>query len=359
MSAWDCRILFWFSALVVAPLTAPSAGAEIDYRLFARLAPSVLKIEAHNTNGSVSIGSGVMIAEGLVVTNCHVTRNATRIDVTKGGARWIVKSQTSDIDHDICMLSAPGAAQPAATVSSKTLRVGDTVIAIGYVGGLGPRMAGGQVTAMYELDGARVIQSTAAFSSGASGGGLFDENGNLVGVIAFKYRGGDGHHFSLPVKWIHDALGRAALEVAPLSGGLAFWQERGDRQPYFLQAAALEADGEWQKLIALAEKWTAVEKVSADAWFVLGQAYARARQDSQAVQAYREAVMLNSQFPEAWYALGATYARMREHGEVERVHQTLKGIDERFAAALFNNFLLQCAKSAAIATCESEGDGGV
>jgi hypothetical protein len=342
----------YLALLVGAMLVAASASADIDYRLFSRLAPAVLKVEAHNPDGSVSIGSGVTVSDGVVVTNCHVTRRASRIDLVKGGARWAVNTQASDLVHDLCILFAPTATTPVASVSQQKPRVGQTVIAIGYVGGLGPRMNVGEVKALYELDGGRVIQSTAAFSSGASGGGLFDPEGRLIGVIAFKYPGEQAYHFSLPVDWLPRMLeASAAQEIAPLSGGPAFWQHVGEGQPYFLRAAALEAAGEWQKLLALARNWTAAESGNANAWFMLGRAHAQENDSARAVEAYRRAVALEIDNADAWYALGAAYARLGDHLEVKNVRDVLESVDPRLAEALFRNFLLQCDKRGAIATC--------
>jgi len=319
-----------------------SASGEVDYALFARLAPAVLKVEAHNPNGSVSIGSGVMVSEGAVVTNCHVTRNASRIDLVKGGARWPVKTQTSDLSHDICILFAPTAAAPVAAISSQEPRVGDSVIALGYVGGLGPRLTVGEVKAVYQLDGGRVIQSTASFSSGASGGGLFDGTGKLIGVIAFKYPGVQAYHFSLPMDWVARSLDIAASrEIAPVTGGPAFWQQTGDKQPYFLRAAALEAEGDWQKLLVVAKEWAARDDRNSDAWLMLGKAYVQAKNDERAIEAYQRAVDLDFKNPQAWYAIGAAHGRLQEIDQVQRVHRVLKDIDARLADELFRNYLAQ------------------
>jgi serine protease Do len=345
-------VRFLFAVFLMCAF-ASNAWSDIDYRLFSTLILTVLKVEAHNGDGSVSIGSGVMIAEGSVVTNCHVTRNAKRINLVKGGARFAVEAQSADPSHDVCILFAPGATTiPVASLSRRIPRVGDPVIAVGYIGGLGPRVAGGEVKAVYELDGGRVVQTSAAFASGASGGGLFDQNGDLVGVIAFKYPGGQAYHFSLPLDWVRQTLrGGHPREVAPLAGGFAFWQQPAEKQPYFLKAAALEAEGEWQKLLALAKEWTSVEAANADGWLVLGHAYARDKKDDDAIASYRRSVTLNVNAPDVWYALGAAYGRLREHREVAHVYKVLQGMDDSLADALAKNFLWQCAKNAAIASC--------
>ena len=77
------------STLLAACLltTTGSANAELDRRAVARLGRSVLKIEAVNGSGRVQIGSGVIVAGDTVVTNCHVTREATSVSVVQAGTR--------------------------------------------------------------------------------------------------------------------------------------------------------------------------------------------------------------------------------------------------------------------------------
>src|SRR5687768_12683673 len=110
-----------------------------------------------------------MVAPDAIVTNCHVTRDATRIDIAKGGSRWQVQGQKSDLEHDVCVLFVPTASLPVVEISHVKPRVGQQVMALGYDGGLGPRFTGGEVKALYDFDGGMVIQSTASFRSGASG----------------------------------------------------------------------------------------------------------------------------------------------------------------------------------------------
>ena len=307
----------------------------MDIELYAKLASTVMKIEAHNPNGSTSIGSGVMVAPGKLVTNCHVTRNATRIAVIKSGRRWDAEKQHSDIEHDLCLLSVPGANTPVAELGNGKLKVGQQVYAVGYINGLGPRMSGGQVRALYDYDGGKIIQSTTPFKSGASGGGLFDEQGRLVGVVTFMSRLDQTYHFSLPVSWVANNLAMSKLQnVAPLPEEFAFWQQPYEREPYFLRAAALEATNSWSEMLELAEKWSAAESRNANSWLALGKAHQHLQQNDQAIAAYRKAIALDRDYPEAWYNLGLVYLDQGKQSEAEEVSKVLGSLDEELAQEL-------------------------
>lgn len=325
-------LLVSLSAVTASPL----ARAEIDFSLFWRLSPSVFKIEAYSPNGGVSVGSGVLVAEGVVVTNCHVTRHATDIQVSKQGRRWNVQAQASDLEHDLCVLKAPNVIGKIAPVSVQRPRVGQPVIAVGYVGGQVPRLSDGEVQAIYHFDGGRVIRSTAWFNSGGSGGGLFDQDGNLIGIIAFRHRGGQSHYFALPVDWIYRRdLDRAEAEdVRPLGHGTPFWQQVGDRQPYFLKAAALEAQRDWPALRELAQRWAAAENDKPDAWLALGKAYEQMGELDLAIEAYGKAVRSDLECSEAWYSIGLAYAARGLRHELQEVHRVLLTLNEELALKL-------------------------
>jgi serine protease Do len=318
-----------------------AAGADVDIGLFHKLAPSVVKIEAHG-NGRTAIGSGVVVAPGAIVTNCHVTRDAERIDIAKGGARWNVFKQASDVKHDVCILFSPNANAPVVEIARHRPKVAQTVVALGYVGGLGPRFSGGEVKAIYDFDGGQVIQSSAAFNAGASGGGLFDDEGRLIGLITFKNRQREAYHFSLPVNWILDSLEKSASQdVAPLPSELPFWQQTYSEQPYFLRAATLESEEKWNDLLNLSRTWTRDEKTNANAWLMLGHAYSKLKQEAPAIDAYLHALELSSDYPEAWYALGASYARSGNKKEAAEAHRTLVTLDRNLAEDFSKKFLPQ------------------
>lgn len=322
-------LIFFLGSISIGP-----SALAVDLARFLRLSPSVVKIEAFNTDGSISVGSGVMVGKGAVATNCHVTSRATRIDLIKGGLRWPAQTQSSNLDHDLCMLYSTYADVPVAAISDARLKTGQQVTAVGFVGGLGPRFAGGQIKALHGYDDGLVIQSSTPFNSGASGGGLFDEDGRLVGLATFKARrAGDDYHFSLPVKWIVEALTSADLHpIAPLAPDEPFWQRKA--QPYFLRALAMEASGNWKALLDVSAEWTRAEPTNPHSWVSIGKAYIHLDQQEEAIAAYRKATAIDREDADAWFQLGLAFADKGEKNEVERVRTVLMDIDPNLAEKL-------------------------
>ena len=222
-------------------LLGPMAVAQtLQPATFAPLRGSVVRVEADRERGDLVIGTGITVAPGIVVTNCHVTRDATTIRISGGGSLWGVTGPYADGNHDLCFLRAPGwLGRPVVMNERDSLELGQAVAAIGFTGGTGMSLRFGSVRALHSFDGGRVIESDTAFTSGASGGGLFDATGALVGLLTFRSRRESGSYYSLPVRWIRDRLpgNDQFADVHPLHDAMPFWQRDRETLPYFMRVA--------------------------------------------------------------------------------------------------------------------------
>lgn len=89
------------------------------------LALSVVQVHAYPRDGKAFIGSGVVLDQNLVATNCHVTRHANAV-VGKDALRFRAASQRADLKHELCILDAPGMQLSAASLGTASgLSVGD------------------------------------------------------------------------------------------------------------------------------------------------------------------------------------------------------------------------------------------
>ena len=270
-------LLLWWAVAAIA--ATPAQASTTDPAALVRLAGSVLRVEAPTVRGTLAVGSAVTVAPERVVTNCHVTREARVVYVIRGGVRWEAQEQSSDVERDLCLLHVPGLVSPAVPMSSAgQLVVGQEVAALGFTGGAMMQRSLGDVLALHRHDGAAVIQSSTWFSSGASGGGLFDGQGALVGVLTFRLRGGAAHWFAAPVEWVHQMLDEPqrmqAAPVKPLDTALtAYWQRPSGLQPRFLRAAVMQRDQAWTDLMQLSREWLDNEGDDAEPWDLLGTAF--------------------------------------------------------------------------------------
>ncbi|MBR4422348.1 MAG: trypsin-like peptidase domain-containing protein, partial [Erysipelotrichaceae bacterium] len=146
---------------------------------------------------STSTGSGVIFSsEGYIVTNEHVIDGLTEEDTIKvklyTGEICGAKLIGYDVRTDLAVLKIDKKGLPYASfVDSDQLMLGQDVIAIGNPLGLGISCSNGIVSALEKeifINNVymSVIQTNAAVNEGNSGGGLFDINGDLVGIVNAK-----------------------------------------------------------------------------------------------------------------------------------------------------------------------------
>jgi serine protease Do len=217
------------------------------------------------------------------------------------------------------------------------LKIGQPVTALGYSGGIGMQNSRGDIVALHRLDGGKVIQSTNWFNSGASGGGLFDDELRLVGILTFRLRGGGAHYFAAPVEWI-DALladGRPLRAIGPFGAQeRAFWQRPIQAQPDFLQAAVLERDRDWPGLEALTSAWSRAAPGDAEPWYLQGLALVQLDRPSAAREALERSVQLEPALAPAWLRLGIVYLRLGQKERARTVLARLESMSAEFAGQL-------------------------
>ena len=312
-------------------LAAVPGRAEFDRATLLDLSASVLKIEALRVQGGFSLGSGVVVAPERIVTNCHVTRDAVKINVMRGGVRWLAAMQHSDVDHDLCLLQVPGLVANAVTMGrADRLKPGQPVTALGFTGGLGLQNSQGEVLALHRFDGSGVIRSSNWFSSGASGGGLFNEELQLVGILTFRLRGGEAHYFAAPAEWLQamlDVPGDTGYrDVAPdRSAQLAYWQRPVVEQPRFLKAALLQRDDRWRELATLATDWARADTADPEPWYLMGVALAQLDRLPEAQHALECSLAIEPGSTAAWSRLAPVYGRQ---GQRERATQIESHLSE-------------------------------
>lgn len=154
-------------------------------------------------------GSGFIVsADGLILTNAHVVRDAKDVTVRLADRReYVAKVLGSDSSTDIAVLRIEAKGLPTVRLGDpKSLMVGDYVLAIGAPYGLEQTATSGIVSAKgRSLPGdafVPFIQTDAAVNPGNSGGPLFDAAGNVVGINAQIYSrsgGFQGVSFAIPI----------------------------------------------------------------------------------------------------------------------------------------------------------------
>jgi len=179
---------------------------------------SVVEIKTESVSSDVwmqqyvteGAGSGVVItSDGYIITNNHVINGASKISVTTSDNKeYEAKLVGSDSMSDVAVLkiNAKGLS-PVTYGNSDQLNVGDMAVAIGNpLGELGGTVTAGIISAkdrQLSIDGKTMtlLQTDSSINPGNSGGGLFNGDGQLIGIVVAKSSGSDveGLGFAIPI----------------------------------------------------------------------------------------------------------------------------------------------------------------
>ena len=202
--------------------TVDGKTAMTDAEVYAAGVNSVVSINVTGTSGTnffgqpvrtASAGSGfVLTKDGYIVTNYHVVKDGETVKVTMyNGDEYEAKYVGGDEDYDIAVIKVEAQDLQAVTLGdSSSLNVGDHVLAIGNpLGELTFSMSGGMVSCVnraINVDGTpfNMIQTDASINPGNSGGPLFNQYGEVVGIVSAKYSSTgnesvEGLGFAIPI----------------------------------------------------------------------------------------------------------------------------------------------------------------
>jgi S1-C subfamily serine protease len=232
------------------PGGALAQGGGSTVALVERARPGVVFVTVQGGDAGAAGASGFMVDdEGFIVTNEHVIAGAAAVRIQAEGASGPIPAEVVGLDPatDLALLKVPAGdarnIEPLRLGESRTVRVGEPVIAIGAPFGLEGTVTSGIVSALdrqleapngFVIDG--VIQTDAAINPGNSGGPLIDAEGRVIGVNSqIRTAGGEGSvglGFAVPVDTVKEVV-RAireeggvdtpyvGLTTAPVDPGLA------------------------------------------------------------------------------------------------------------------------------------------
>jgi len=138
-------------------------------------------------------GSGVIISSaGMIITAAHVVKDSKNIDVYLSNGIRSGKVVELDLKNDLAILRITGSGYSAAPLlPSRDVKLGQSVFTIGFpntdIQGSSPKLTKGEISSLSGMqDEPTQWQISVPVQSGNSGSPLFDEAGNVVGVVVSK-----------------------------------------------------------------------------------------------------------------------------------------------------------------------------
>jgi serine protease Do len=300
-----------------------------DQALFMKNFFSVVLVRGYDDKGGLAYGSGVVVAENQVATDCHVLRRTSKAWVSQGDDAYRIESVQADAFHDVCLLNVETMPlKPVQLGDTSSLNKGDEVMSISHTDGT--KTVAGQVKSLYAYDGGNILRTSARFTLGASGSPLFDARGNLIGINTFKTPGSDAYFYALPVEWIKRLQSQASKSELPITDR-AFWELPDDEKPFFMQMALPHLYNDFQKLLEVGQRWVKAEPSSAEAWYELGTAQEGLGNPDEAQKSYSTALALYPRHAEALYRMGIFAAQRGDQAEVQKIGTALANIDNELS----------------------------
>lgn len=217
------RTLIPAIALAMGWMAAAGVLAAPPDKIYSMIAPSVWRVVSYDAAGkALAQGSAVVIAPETLLTNCHVLAQAKSFTIRQDNMVVGAKLQYIDVERDMCQIVARNLkAPPVRMGDSDKVVVGQRIYTLGNPLGLELTLSDGLVSALRKDDDQhlRYIQISAPISHGSSGGGLFDEEGRLIGITSAGLDKGQNLNLAIPIKWQQELAGRSRAALSRYAGG--------------------------------------------------------------------------------------------------------------------------------------------
>lgn len=179
--------------------------------IYAMYSSSIVSIKTKDKAGKgIGLGSGFIVSrDGLIVTNSHVVESSYRAEV-KAGDRvftevYLVRN-FPDIDMAILKIEARDLS-PLVIGDSDELVSGQVIVALGNPLGFEQSVSSGIISSIRSKGNMKLIQMTAPISPGSSGGPLFNEYGEVIGITTVaSFFWAQNLNFAIPINYLKKTI---------------------------------------------------------------------------------------------------------------------------------------------------------
>ena len=326
--------LIFILVVTLSPFLAQSYPAQSE--LFG-LNKSMIQLWVSYEKGVTGTGSGVVIKKNHVATDCHVFQNATGVNVIKYHDTYSPIGVYADWEHDLCVLKFDNLPlDPVNVRESSSVEYEEEVFTLTFPNDNPvPLPSYGKVKALYSFDKSSIIRTSATFTVGSSGGALFDNDFNLIGITTFKSPGKRlGYFYCLPTEWIDKVL-QTEMLTDIRSDTPPFWALPDEKKPFFMQVVLPLLDSNWSEVKRIAKMWTQSEDDSTNAWFYLGLAEKQFNTDF-AKLFLNKSIQLNSKNLDALEVLHQIAVEENDSELIQKYKSMIEKVDQYYFENLAN-----------------------
>ncbi|HMR00252.1 MAG TPA: trypsin-like peptidase domain-containing protein [Ignavibacteria bacterium] len=272
-------------------------------KIFEKVDNSIVVIIAYDNLGNMFQGSGVVISDGIIVTNHHVCKDASRIEI-KHYAKEIknVEILKSDEVKDLLFLKTDDfTLTPITYGNSENLRSGQRIYAVGSPEGYENSISEGIVSGFRTNENnVKLVQMTCPITDGSSGGAVLNARGELIGLsVSGQHEG--ALYFAIPV---NDILAMIGMENS--------YAEFTDPVKYYEIGTQANENKNYRDAEVYFSKY--IEKFSGDATAYYKRGYARfkLKEYKQAIKDF-STVLEKSETSESFFYRGNCYYSLKDY----------------------------------------------
>jgi hypothetical protein len=284
------------------------SSADAD-KIFRENSKAVVVIVTYDSQGNAAgIGSGFIVrSDGAVVTNYHVIGNAKDIRIKVGSKVLGVEGFLYiDKENDLVILKADGKDLPTLKIGDAAkVSVGEKIYVIGSPEGLENTISDGVVRRIRDITPERkVLQITAPISAGSSGGPVFNQRSEVIGIATFIMEEAQTQNFAMPANLIKDNIGRGKV-IAVKGAEIEDYRKTGEY--WFYLGVVYGEAGMYREAMRAYKEAIRIKPGMAEAHYSLGGIYGNSGMGREAIEAYKQVIRIKPDMAEAHYNLGVLY----------------------------------------------------
>lgn len=198
-----------FFILCLTMLITGTVWAKSPSQIYKDVHPSVFSIYSvdKTTQKRLSFGSAVAVSNSILATNCHILMVGDEAFIEIKGEPHPIQLAYKNLKYDLCLFKVSGLhLKPVTLRPAADVTIGERVYAIGNPIGLNKSLSQGIISNKHSVRQYPLLQTDASISRGSSGGGLFDDQGRLIGITTLMARNGNDISLAIPSETIQEGL---------------------------------------------------------------------------------------------------------------------------------------------------------
>ncbi|MEO5694895.1 MAG: trypsin-like peptidase domain-containing protein [Usitatibacter sp.] len=197
--------------VVEAPVPPPPPKAKSDAEILLEASLKSGQLLSYSMSGAaLPLGMALEVEQNLMITTCHGLPAGSKFVVKVGQQMHAAELVMVDEQLDLCKFLVPAFGTPPLRIATEDAKLGEKIFALGMNAKGEMAATEGTVKQIRTTPLGKVFEISVPIAPTASGGGIFNDQGQLVAVATTPHKYGAGLNIALPASWIAQMRSRSA-----------------------------------------------------------------------------------------------------------------------------------------------------